>query len=219
MLEPPDLRIPDGVPLGVALLVDDRLVTNRARWVRLEVVAIATVEKSVEHHHDVVASADVAAIAPPVQAGNALRVTIEATGRDVDRLVVKEHPDLGLLRGRLTLVRLLLDEPACRRMSRVQLVIQPAVQRWWGVDPHGVQRPFRSGCALGRLGGQRILRGGAKDQHDREREAWAARPSVISADEWRGNRRGAGQCRSGRVSAVRQGDVWARMAHNRNLSL
>src|SRR3989454_4385498 len=118
-------------------------------------------------------------------------MVVPAAGRDVEVLVVEEHPDLGLLCCRLALVRLLLDEIAGRQNRAVHLFVQATVDLQGLAHPRG---PHRRKTTLGarddsgRLGRRRNdrlhstaarcgnrWRGGRR--HLR-RPRWLARPGV-----------------------------------------
>ena len=110
-VEAPGLHVPHGVPVVVGrALIGDLPVGEPADRVGVEDVAVALVVEGVEEHREVVVLPQLRRVAPHLVGDAPLRVRFAAPRRDVDVVVVEEDPRLGLLGGRLALVRLLLHE-------------------------------------------------------------------------------------------------------------
>jgi hypothetical protein len=102
-------RVPPAVPVGAHVgVVEPDAVELHAGRVDLEVIRAGLVVLRADVDGDLVA-VDVA-VAPGQPADDLLGVRVEAAHRDVDRVVIVQHAQLGLLGRRLGLVREVLRE-------------------------------------------------------------------------------------------------------------
>ena len=121
-------RFPDGVPVGVGVLVGDLRVGHPALRVGEEHVAVAAVVERVDHHREMIVVIEVGRVAAHVAHHAPRRIALPQPRADVDRVLVVRHPDLGLLGRGLALARLLLDEFVDRQRVAVDRVVEPAVE-------------------------------------------------------------------------------------------
>ena len=128
-LEPAHLRIDDGVPVHVErALVADRDVVEASDRRHREQVAVAVIVKRVETDAKVVLLSQVRAVATHVVGHDPLGMRVPASARDIQVVVVEEHPGFGLFSGWSALDRLLLNEVTHRLDLGIHRVVQPAVQ-------------------------------------------------------------------------------------------
>ena len=130
-LEPSGLRRPHGIPVRVGpALIDDRVVSPSSQWIRIEGEPAAAVVERVEQHADVLVVAQAAGVAPQlVDDPLCGRGRIKALAREIHVLVVVRDPDVAALRGWLAVVGRHLDQSAERRLARVHVLVQHAVER------------------------------------------------------------------------------------------
>ena len=178
-VEAPGLHVPHGVPVVVGrTLIGDLPVREPANRVGVKDVAVALVVEGVEEHREVVVLPQLRRVSPHLVGHAALGVRLEAPSRDVNVVVIEEDPRLGLLGGRLELVRLLLDEPADRFDGGVDRLVELPVD----MD--------RIGHAVAAHRGRSRLSGGAgprREKNDDERDHGECEPYVATNPNQRVN--------------------------------
>ena len=139
-VEASHLHAPDGVPVLVpAALVADLAVHPPADGIDDELHRVAAVVERVEHDADVLPQSH-AIPAHVVGDPFRLRRRAVAADRDVQVVVVEQHPDFRLLRGDFAFVRKDLDEARRGRHVPVHLLVEIAVDVEGRGQPHRTHR-------------------------------------------------------------------------------
>ena len=167
-------RVPDAVPLdlGRLIILDDALVARAVRVGR-EHVTVPLVMERVDRDQDAVVGA-LAGVAPHYLPNQLLRLGIPGAHRDVEKLVVEQHSDVGRVGGLGAFVRALLRERAERGGVLPGRVFDAPVDlRRRDAFGKFLQRRCRRHLAIRR---ERVGRGRpilrvrlCRKQHDRER--------------------------------------------------
>ncbi len=118
---------------------------------------------SIDDAEVVVELEDVAVVAPQLVGGDAVGLAVVAARRDVEIVVVEEHPQVGGFGGGDALHRKLLDEAVDRRDRGVDFLVEPTVNPQRRGQPDGANLVGRGAHGL-RLCGMRC-----GQQHQRRR--------------------------------------------------
>ena len=180
--------VPHRAPVGVVDAVGDAGISQGADRGGLEVVRIPPIEERVQHNAEVVVLGDAAAVAAQFVGGDPVGLAVEAPGRDVQVLVVEEHPHLGGLGRRRPFFRNLLEESVDRQGDPVHLLVEAAVEPERLRDAHGANR--RAAALVVRD------RRGSDEGGSTPRPVWAAagpaRAAARTVAETSGRRTGRG---------------------------
>ena len=147
-IEPSHFALPHGVPVGVVgALVECERVEERAERRDAEQEAVAAVVERVERNGEVVVVPEVRAVAAHFVQDHSLGVAIPATARDVQVVIVEQHPRLGPFTRRRALLWFGLNE-VCERLGlAIRLLVQLAVDLDRRRDPRGADGDVPRGVA------------------------------------------------------------------------
>jgi hypothetical protein len=101
----------------------------------------------VERDGEIVVVPEVRAVATHFVQDHSLGVTIPATAREVQVVIVEQHPRLGPFTRRRALLRFGLNEVCERFGLAIRLLVQLAVDLDWRRDPRGADGDVPSGVA------------------------------------------------------------------------
>ena len=169
LVEVGGLDLPQAVPVVAGLLVGDLPVEHATLGIGREAESVATVIERVEHDRDVVVVVQVAGVTPHVAGDPTVGMGLPQARADVDVLVIEEHPDVGLVAGRATLGRFLLQEAARGGNRLVERLVEPAVEGERRGQARGAQHRMSLRVARDHLGrDRRILRRRRSDESKAE---------------------------------------------------
>jgi hypothetical protein len=160
---PPDLaaqhpRVPDPVPFPVFAVDPEERIRHQSRGIHLEEITGAAVEKGVDRPHEAVVRVE-PLVAPALVANPLVGLRVEARDAKVQRLVVERDADFRRLRGRASVLRVLLDEVARGHRLRPERLVEPAVQ----YERLAIGQAKRGDAAAAVVVGRRRLGAGERD--------------------------------------------------------
>ena len=117
---------PDRIPVAVQFTVGDEPVHQRAGGIRGEVERAPAIPERIEQDLDTVVGVQ-RGVAGHHGPDHAVRLRVVRLDADVEVGLVEEHRHLGWLRGRLSSVRLTLDQPADLRRGAPRRLVEDAV--------------------------------------------------------------------------------------------